>query len=479
LRLAVRKRLDDPVDVQMGIGRMADETVAALRALLGDGAVEGGASAGQRYWCDATGFAPQPPLAVVRPRTTKEVSAVLSLCNDRRQPVIAQGGMTGLAGGATPRGGEVALSLERMNGVEEIDSAAATITVMAGTPLQTVQEAASDAGFLLGLDLGARGSAQIGGNISTNAGGIRVIRYGMAREQVLGLEVVLADGTIMTSLNKMLKNNAAYDLKHLFIGSEGTLGIVTRAVLRLHPRPADLLTALCALPDYYSVVAFLRHAQQSLGQVSAFEAMWRDAYDFVASRREGAPPMTATHPFYVIVEHAGTDPDADAEAFETMLAAAQERGLVTDAMIAQSEKQARAFWAIREGVAEWESVIGQIHLDVSLPIGAIGDFAERCRERLAASWPDLIATFYGHIGDSNLHVSLAPGTDDKAIRHGAETAVYETVRDFAGSISAEHGIGTLKRDFLAYSRTAEELALMQRLKAMLDPNGILNPGKVL
>jgi FAD/FMN-containing dehydrogenase len=458
---------------------MADSIVDALRKALGAGAVESGEAIGRRYWCDATGVAPQPPLAVVRPRTPDEVATILCLCNERRQPVIAQGGLTGLAGGATPRGGEIALSLERMNGIEEIDPAAATITVKAGTPLQTVQEAAADAGFLLGLDFGARGSAQIGGNISTNAGGIRVIRYGMAREQVLGLEVVLADGTILTSLNKMLKNNAAYDLKHLFIGSEGTLGVVTRAVLRLHPRPADLLTALCALPSYEAVVAFLRHAQQALGQVSAFEAMWNDAYDFVASRREGVPPMAATHPFYVIVEHAGTDPDADAAAFEATLAAAHDRGLLIDVTVAQSEKQARAIWAIREGIAEWENVVGQIHLDVSLPIGTIGEFAERCRERLAAGWPELVATFYGHIGDSNLHVSLAPGTDDEATRHGAEAAVYDTVRDFAGSISAEHGIGTLKRDFLAYSRTPAELALMQRLKFALDPHNILNPGKVL
>ncbi|MEX1107856.1 MAG: FAD-binding oxidoreductase, partial [Dongiaceae bacterium] len=302
---------------------------------------------------------------------------------------------------------------------------------------------------------------------------------GMTREQVLGLEVVLADGTILTSLNKMLKNNTAYDLKHLFIGSEGTLGVVTRAVLRLHPRPSDLLTALCALPSYEAVVAFLRHAQQALGQVSAFEAMWLDAYDFVASRREGAPPIASVHPFYVIIEHAGTDPDADAQAFEAMLAAAHERRLLIDVTVAQSEKQARAIWAIREGIAEWENIVGQIHLDVSLPIGAIGDFAERCRARLESEWPDLIATFYGHIGDSNLHVSLAPGTDDDATRHGAEAAVYDTVRDFNGSISAEHGIGTLKRDFLAYSRTPAELALMRTLKAALDPNNILNPGKVL
>jgi FAD/FMN-containing dehydrogenase len=462
---------------------MADDEAGAvaaeLRAALGADAVLTGADIGARYACDATGVAPHAPLAVVRPRSTEEVATVLRLCNAHCQPVVPQGGMTGLAGAATPRGGEVVISLERLAAIEEIDRAAATITVGAGAVLQRVQEAAEEAGFMLGLDLGARGSAQIGGNIATNAGGIRVIRYGMAREQVLGLEVVLADGTIVSSLNKMLKNNAAYDLKHLFIGSEGTLGVVTRAVLRLHPKPAGILTALCALPDYAAVVDFLRHAQRTLGQVSAFEAMWNDAYKFVADHRSDTPPMPTTHPFYAIVEHAGTDPEADAAAFEAMLASALEQGLVTDVAIAQSAKQARAMWEIREGVAEWESVVGQIHLDVSMPIGTIGDFVEDCRARLAKRWPALIATFYGHIGDSNLHVSLAPGTEDEAVRHGAEQTVYDTVRDFKGSISAEHGIGTLKREWLSYSRTPEEIALMRRLKRALDPNGILNPGKVL
>jgi FAD/FMN-containing dehydrogenase len=458
---------------------MADDILTALKAALGDDGVLAGADIGERYWCDATGVAACAPLAVLRPRSTEAVAAALKICNAHRQPVVPQGGMTGLAGAATPRGGEMVLSLERLAGIDEIDPAAATITVGAGTPLQTVQEAADEAGFLLGLDLGARGSAQIGGNIATNAGGIRVIRYGMAREQVLGLEIVLADGTMISSLNKMLKNNAAYDLKHLFIGSEGTLGVITRAVLRLHPKPAGILTALCALPSYESVVAFLRHAQRQLGQVSAFEAMWNDAYAFVANRRSDAPPMPTTHLFYVIVEHAGTDLDAARESFEAMLAAAHEAGLVTDIVLAQSEKQARAIWVIREGVAEWENVVGQIHLDVSMPIGVIGDFVERCRARLANGWPELIATFYGHIGDSNLHVSLAPGTDDETVRHEAERAVYDTVRDFAGSISAEHGIGTLKREWLGYSRTPDEIALMRRLKDALDPNGILNPGKVM
>jgi FAD/FMN-containing dehydrogenase len=451
-----------------------------LRQALGEDVVSVEGAILDRHDRDATGIAPQRPLAVLRPRNTGEVSTALRICNSRRQPVLPQGGLTGLAGGATPRGDEVVLSLERMRGVEELDPAAATMTVLAGTPLEALQAAASQAGFFLGLDLGARGSCQIGGNLSTNAGGMKVIRYGMAREQVLGLEAVLADGTIVNALNKMLKNNAGYDVKHLFIGSEGTLGIVTRAVLRLHPKPRSLCTALVATDRYEQVVQLLRAAQAEFGGVSAFEAMWQDYYRFVTGSDPGrVPPMPATSPLYVALEFAGNDAEGDPVRFEAFLGRALEQGLIADAVIAQSEREARAIWEIREGVGAWNARPHGLHLDVSLPIAGIGDFAERVRSRLQQRWPGSLNTFFGHIGDSNLHVSLDMGTGDETVRHAVELCVYEVVRDMGGSVSAEHGIGTLKRDYLGFSRSEAVVGLMRTLKAALDPNAILNPGKVL
>ncbi|MBY4947300.1 FAD-binding oxidoreductase [Cupriavidus respiraculi] len=427
---------------------------------------------------------PVPPVAVARPRNTAEVSAVLEICNRHRQPVVPQGGLTGLAGGATPAGGELVLSLERMRGVEEIDGQAGTMTVMAGTTLQAAQEAARAADWLLPVDLGARGSCQIGGNIATNAGGNRVIRYGMMRDQVLGLEAVLADGTVITSMNKMLKNNAGYDLRQLFVGTEGTLGVVTRAVLRLAPLPATTQTALCALSRYEDVVQLLRHAQRRLaGRLSAFEVMWADFYELVTTRVSGVrAPLPAGHAFYVLLDLQGDDAGQDAPAFESMLEAAMDAGWIQDAAVAASHKEAQSFWQLRDAVAEFPVMWApNAAFDVSLPIGQIGMFAEALRMAVLRQWPRAELVNFGHVGDSNLHVSVY--LPDVSLHdfpeHEISEVVYRVVQDFGGSISAEHGIGTHKKPFLGCSRTPEELGLMRVLKRTLDPNHILCPGRVI
>ena len=446
--------------------------IAELRAALGDSAVFEGEAMGAKPSSDMSLTGTALPRALIRPRSTEDVATALRLCNTAGVPVIAQGGMTGLAGGANPTGNEIAISLELIRGIEEIDTASATMVVKAGTPLEQCQQAAAEAGLFLALDLGSRGSCTIGGNLSTNAGGIRVIRYGMAREQVLGLEAVLADGTVISSMNRMLKNNAGYDLKHLFIGSEGTLGLITRAVLRLHPPPGEITTTLCAVQSYEQVVALLRRAQSSLGGIVAFEAMWRDYFTFTADALK-LKFFEAEHPFWVIVEST-----MGREAIESFLAAALEDDLISDALVAASHAQSRQIWSVRDG-HPIEVLPNLLNFDVSLPIGKIGDYAVACTLALKARWPDAHVSFYGHVGDSNVHICVSTLYARGEDMHTVDDIVYGVLGQYHGSISAEHGIGTLKRPYLHLSRSAEELALMQSLKQALDPRGILNPGKVI
>jgi FAD/FMN-containing dehydrogenase len=446
--------------------------LTALRMAMGEGAVLEGAGMGQKPLGDMSYTGTALPRAVIRPRSTAEVAAALKLCHEAGVPVIAQGGMTGLAGGANPSGNEIALSLDLLRGVEEVDTASATMVVKAGTPLEECQKAAAENGLFLALDLGSRGSCQLGGNLSTNAGGIRVIRYGMAREQVLGLEAVLADGTILSSMNRMLKNNAGYDLKHLFIGSEGTLGIITRAVLRLHPPPGEITTMLCAVETYEDVVALLRRAQSALGNIMAFEAMWRDYVSF-NTQALNLHFFDREHPFAVIVETTMSTEQA-----ERFLAGCLEDGLIQDALVARSTREAREIWSVREG-HPIDSLPNLLNFDVSLPIGRIGAYAEECTAALLKRWPHAHVSFYGHVGDSNVHICFSVEYAEGEDMHDVDAIVYGVLGNYAGSISAEHGIGTLKRPWLHLSRTPEELALMHTLKQALDPKGILNPGKVI
>jgi len=453
--------------------------LTSLIDTLGLDAVQSGTQIEPRYLGDWSGRTEATPLAVVLPRDADQVSALLKICHEARQSVVPQGGRTGLVGGAIPSAGALVVSLERMSRIEEIDAAAATMTVQAGVTLQSVQEAADEAGFDFALDLGARGSCQIGGNLATNAGGHRVLQSGSARDQVLGLEVVLADGSIVNSLHKMLKNNTGYDLRHLFIGSEGTLGIITRALLRLRPRRASPSTALCALDHYDDAVALLRWLQTRCGDdIGAFEVMWPDFFAFgVAASRAKRAPLAGDHPLYVLIERAGFADDGG-EPFAAALNELLEAGRLRDVVMAQSSTEARSLWSIREATGDFAGRIEPINFDVSLPIADIGRFVAACRAALERAWPGCRGLYFGHIGDSNLHVTI----DAQSIAAGSAEAVdrllYGLVRDYQGSISAEHGIGSLKRDFLGYSRSAGEIATMRAIKQALDPRGIMNPGKL-
>lgn len=458
----------------------ATACLAALAKVFAPTALLTGGDIPARNRQDTSYLPPQEPLAVLRPDTPEGVAAAMRICAEHGIAVVPQGGLTGLAGGAHPIAGAVLLSLERFSGIEEIDPAASTMTVRAGTPLEVIQRAADDAGFFIPLDLGARGSCQIGGNLGTNAGGNRVIRYGMAREMVLGLEYVLTDGTLITSLNKMIKNNAGYDLKQLFIGSEGTLGVITRAVLRMQPKPGCVNAALCGMDSYADVVALLGAARRGLGpMLSAFEVMWNDYWHEATVTVGVRSPVAGPHPFYVLIESQGLDEDIDGPRFQSWIETQFEAGLIADAAVSQSMGDVAAFWATRDACSEFGSRLGpHVAFDIGLPVAKMDDFTVACRTRLAERVPNAFSVYYGHIGDGNLHlVALSKGADKQPMSD-ISAAVYETVRDFGGTVSAEHGIGILKKPYLGYTRSPEEIALMRRIKAALDPKGILNPGKV-
>lgn len=462
---------------------MNDAVVQSLRAVLGDAEVLTGDQIDARYKTDWSKAVVAEPLAVLRPRDTHAVSVALGICHQHDQPVTVQGGMTGLVGGSQVNPGEVVISLERLQGIEEVDEVAATMTVWAGTALQVAQQAAAEVGLYVAVDLGARGSCQVGGNISTNAGGNRVIRYGMMREQVLGLELVMADGTVVTSLNKMIKNNAGYDIKQWFIGSEGTLGIVTRAVLRLHPMPLATTSVLCALPNNRCVLAFLARVRQAAqASLLAYEVMWPDFYEFMTTRVPGnTRPLAAPEAMVVLMECTTGVGGLSTPALESLLEESLASGEILDAAIAQSGKESDAFWRIRDSVSEFPLLWSPYtSFDVSLPIQTIGTFVKEIKEQLAQRLPSAESLYFGHIGDSNLHIAVhVPGSREDFPKAEIEQAVYDLVQRFEGSVSAEHGIGTRKKAWLSHTRNDAELALMRTIKAALDPKGILNRGKVI
>lgn len=454
--------------------------IAALRAALGSDQVLTGADIPARNKQDASRAPETEPLALLLPRTTQDVSTALSICHAHQQPIIPQGGLTGLVKAAHPDTSEIAISLERMAGIEEIDPLASTITVLAGTPLISIQQASEEAGFLCGIDLGARGSCSIGGNIATNAGGNQVLRYGMARRNVLGLEAVLADGQIVSSMNKMLKNNAGYDWTQLLIGSEGTLGIVTRAVLALHPRPAGVETALVAVRSTQAAIDLLRDINRRLpGGLQVFEGMWSDFLQVAVERIGLQKPFEQSYAMTVLLETPTGGTPADKEAFETVLGSLAEDGFIEDAIIAQSEKDRARLWAYRESPYEYGRLMpALIGFDVSVPIGSFEQTILEIKADMARLWPEAIVVTFGHLADSNLHMIMALDGLTTESKHAIEDVVYHHVAKVGGSVSAEHGIGRSKRDYLALSRSPAEIALMKTIKAALDPLGILSPGRI-
>jgi FAD/FMN-containing dehydrogenase len=451
---------------------------SALYDIVGEASVLDTGSVAERvtsFWNSA----PMQAKALVLPASSEDVSGILKHCNSSGQSIITQGGLTNCVSAVEPGLDDVVLSTEKMTDIIEIDKVGATAVVEAGAILQNVQEAVAKEGFCFPLDLGARGSCTIGGNIATNAGGINVLRYGMMRNLVLGLEAVMADGTVMSSMNRMLKNNAGYDMKQLFIGSEGTLGVVTRAVLRLFPQPAGRQDALVAITSIENVISFLGKLQRELaGNLSAFEIMWGAYYRAVTGENGHRPPLSRDYPFYVVFQAEGSDPDTDNVRFERVLEAAFEEELIADAAIPKSAAETRAIWEIRENF-EPALVKPPFYLyDVSLPIRDMATYVASVEDNVRKRWRDGLCIALGHMADGNLHFFVAPGEDGD--HHAAsDECVYEPLRVCGGSVSAEHGIGLEKISWLPHSKSSAEIQLMCSLKRSLDPNNILNPGRVL
>ena len=453
----------------------------SLRQLVGDTAVLDAADVATR----SAGYLRPDNLkaaALVRPANTDEVSRVMRWCCENNIGVVTHGGLTGLVHGGDAKPDEIILSLERMRAIEDIDPVQRTATVQAGVVLQALQEAVDEHGLAFPLDLGARGSATLGGNAAVNAGGNRVIRYGMTREMVLGIEAVRADGTIVSSLNRLIKNNAGYDLKHLFIGSEGTLGIITRLVLRLRERPTTTNMAFVGIDSFAAVASFLKHIDSALGgTLSAFEVRWQPFYRLVTTApAKGQPPIAQDYRYYVLVESQGADRELDTQRFNGAMESAFESGLIVDAAISQSEADCQAFWALRDDVEQVLHGGLPVVFDISLPIGEMENFADDLRAALPGAIGDHKLWIFGHLGDGNLHVIVQVKPQDYlASRPKIEALVYTPLAAFRGSVSAEHGIGLEKKAYLKVSRSENEIALMRTLKTALDPKGILNPGKVL
>ena len=420
-----------------------------------------------------------PATCLFRPQSATELGSILRLCQREGQTVMTVGGATGLAGGLTPEHGEWLISLEAMRGIE-VDADNRIAIVEAGAPLEAVHAAAEAAGLSFPLDLGARGSAQIGGLISTNAGGEKALRFGMMRDQVLGLEVVLANGRTLDMMNTMIKNNTGYDLKHLFIGAEGTLGVVTRAVLRLRPALPQRHTGFVALSGFDAALRLRAAVEAAVGNdLTAFEVMWPGFYDVVADAHDGSLPVARGAGIYVLFEvESGAGTDADA--FVAQMMPVVDAEIAQDIALARSVGERNAMWSMRNDIqAMIRAFMPPVAYDISVPTAQMGRFVETVERAVSRAWPQARMTAFGHMGDNNLHLAVTLGPQTPEHKHALNLLIYGEVERLGGSISAEHGLGADKRDYLPFSRNAGEIDAMRQLKTLFDPGHILNRGKVL
>lgn len=459
---------------------MASNIFSALQDVLGHGKMLIGEAIKERYVHIWRMNDPLIAKAVVFPKTTQEVSQILKICHAHHQRVIVHGGLTNLVGSTETHPEEIVISLERMNIIEELDTGSRTMTVQAGVVLEHIHQKAKENQLLFPLNFGAKGSAQIGGIVSTNAGGLRVFKYGMTRNLILGLEAVLPNGTIVSSMKKIIKDNSAYDLKQLFIGSEGTLGIVTKVILKLVEAPKSRNSAFVGLDDYDKVVQFLKFMDAGLsGRLSAFELIWKKSYEAMTSREVTPPPLPYDYAYYVLIESLGNHQQEDQQRMEELLQQALVEELILDAVPASSESDQQWFWTIREDVHQLKiQAKNDHHFDISLPTPKIGKIIAQMTQELE-SIPEVEIVFpFGHVADGNIHFIIGKENTSKELTQKINAAVYGPLKALGGSVSAEHGIGVHKKAYLAWCRSEAEINMMKTLKRTFDPLGILNRGKV-
>ncbi|KAK7908269.1 hypothetical protein PG985_015572 [Apiospora marii] len=424
---------------------------------------------------------------VLKPGSTEEVSKILKYCNDNMLAVVPQGGNTGLVGGSVPVFDEIVLNTTRMNQIRSFDDVSGILVADAGVVLEVADQYLAEKGYIFPLDLGAKGSCHIGGNVATNAGGLRLLRYGSLHGTVLGIEAVLPDGTIVDDLGKLRKNNTGYDLKQLFIGGEGTIGMITAVSIQCPQRSHAVNVAFLAGESYEKIQQVFREAKSQLGEIlSAFELMDLKSQQLVQKVRNSNSPLEGEHPFYCLIETSGSNAEHDSEKLEKFLEDVMTKEIITDGVLAQDETQLRSLWSQREGIPECLGHWGGVYkYDLSIPLGDLYKLVEDVREKIGAAgligdsdeFPVVDVVGYGHMGDSNLHLNVAVRRYDKRVEQVLEPFVYEWIAKVNGSISAEHGLGLAKKNYIGYSRSETMVALMKQIKNLYDPNGIMNPYK--